>query len=317
MTPASSKRITPFLDSPALPKPRTPAQQRAARINGAKSRGPRTPEGRQRSSKNAVKHALLARAIAPRSDFREDDRIYWSIREELVAEFMPTTFTEYVEVDSLAFHLLQLIRARKMTEIVQKPTQGFSPDDAQRWKEFHENEELAETIEAVIARCAGNQPARCGKEEAKELAQSIHHLVSNNLADVEQLARDRQEDPDCDQQFDEFDREAVAAMESLRKTIGPASQRFLDEPYVAGVLCGSKRAQRGDGERLLKLLEVRARGLRTWLRNHDDVRARMEQAREHNLTLLGRAPERAMLLQRYARRHEAAVERALRSLRAQ
>jgi len=42
------------------PRPRTPAQLEASRRNGARSRGPVTPEGKAQASRNALQHGLTA-----------------------------------------------------------------------------------------------------------------------------------------------------------------------------------------------------------------------------------------------------------------
>ena len=54
---------------------RTEKQTRASRENAKKSTGPRTPEGKARSSKNALKHGLLSQdAVIPGEDPAEFDR---------------------------------------------------------------------------------------------------------------------------------------------------------------------------------------------------------------------------------------------------
>ena len=54
---------------------RTEKQIRASRENAKKSTGPRTPEGKARSSKNALKHGLLAQdSVIPGEDPAEFDR---------------------------------------------------------------------------------------------------------------------------------------------------------------------------------------------------------------------------------------------------
>ena len=68
----------------------------SSRINGAKSRGPVTPEGKQRSSMNAVKHGLLAKGICLNIEKTE-------VFEELLADFS----TRFQPADNVELRLVE------------------------------------------------------------------------------------------------------------------------------------------------------------------------------------------------------------------
>ena len=63
---------------------RTEKQKAASRANGARSRGPKSPEGKARSAQNSVRHGLLARAVALPGESREKfDQLLTLINEDL------------------------------------------------------------------------------------------------------------------------------------------------------------------------------------------------------------------------------------------
>ena len=85
----------------------------SSRINGAKSRGPITPEGKQRSSMNAVKHGILAKHICLNIEKPE-------VFEELVAafctRFQPEDEVELRLVEQAAMAQLRFERVAASTE---------------------------------------------------------------------------------------------------------------------------------------------------------------------------------------------------------
>ena len=73
-------------------------QIESARINGAKSNGPLTPEGKLRSSQNAIKHGLLAKTIVLRHENRE---LFDEILQDFIEEFQPESRREWCLVEEL------------------------------------------------------------------------------------------------------------------------------------------------------------------------------------------------------------------------
>jgi hypothetical protein len=78
---------------------RTERQIEASRANGARSRGPVPPEGKRNSSRNAVKHGLLASTIVLKGEIEER---FLELLNDLVEELQPETSIECSLVETIA-----------------------------------------------------------------------------------------------------------------------------------------------------------------------------------------------------------------------
>src|SRR5580658_186142 len=79
----------------------------ANRINGAKSRGPITPEGKLASSRNSLVHGLLSQVII--FDGESADR-FNALHDSLIDEFQPQTPTECGLVETMVVCRWRLMR---------------------------------------------------------------------------------------------------------------------------------------------------------------------------------------------------------------
>lgn len=89
----------------------TPAQIKANRQNGGKSKGPATPEGKAVSSANAWKHGLLCRDVVGPA---EDPAAFEALQERLHAELKPVGQLEEDLVSRIAAQAWRLRRVERI-----------------------------------------------------------------------------------------------------------------------------------------------------------------------------------------------------------
>jgi hypothetical protein len=88
------------------------ARAEASRRNGAKSRGPRTPDGKARSSRNALKHGLRAATHVVLLD--EDWDEFRALEGALLAELTPVGAVQAILVQRIAIATWRLARADRL-----------------------------------------------------------------------------------------------------------------------------------------------------------------------------------------------------------
>jgi hypothetical protein len=90
----------------------SPARAAASRRNGAKSRGPKTPEGKARSARNALKHGLRAQCFVVLGD--EDLDEFDALEAALTAELAPQGMLQAVLVRRIVAATWRLERAERI-----------------------------------------------------------------------------------------------------------------------------------------------------------------------------------------------------------
>lgn len=88
----------------------TPARAESSRRNGHRSRGPVTPDGKARSSRNAVRHGVLTADVSA-GDSPEEREEFSALLGQLQVELAPTSLLERSIVELIA---ATLWRTRKV-----------------------------------------------------------------------------------------------------------------------------------------------------------------------------------------------------------
>ncbi len=99
------------------------ARAEASRRNGAKSRGPKTAEGKARSSQNAIKHGLRARRWVLLGG--ESEAEFKRLEAALIEEWAPEGVTQSLLVQQIAAAAWRLGRAEQIeTQVITTNTMG-------------------------------------------------------------------------------------------------------------------------------------------------------------------------------------------------
>ncbi len=98
-------------NNPAPKAPPSEARSAASRANGAKSKGPVTPEGKQRSSQNAVTHGLLARSLTLSDG---DAQLFQSLHCNYIRRFTPRDQPEHDLIEEAVYAKWQMRQAWMM-----------------------------------------------------------------------------------------------------------------------------------------------------------------------------------------------------------
>jgi hypothetical protein len=111
---------------PAIPDEQPTPRQRAARANGRRSRGPKTPEGKARSAMNALRHGLRSEhAVVLES---EDARAFVALGASLELDLAPVGAMEQALVERIAAALWRLRRAERLETMLLERALGDADD---------------------------------------------------------------------------------------------------------------------------------------------------------------------------------------------
>jgi len=113
----------------------------AARINGAKSRGPVTPEGRARSSQNALRHGLSSAVVV----LPHEDRAQFEyLRDSYMESFQPAYQPQHDLIETMAAARWRLNRLQEIeANLFEKEMVLRASEMAKELKEMTEGEKLA------------------------------------------------------------------------------------------------------------------------------------------------------------------------------
>src|SRR5215831_8392974 len=169
----------------------------ANRRNAKKSTGPRTPRGKEYSSRNALKHGLFARPPLEHALLGEDPAEYAELQTKLFAHYRPVGRAEELEVERIADLWWRLRRAKRYeTAMVRAAVRDFGRREIERQKEHCYSLELSEENLIIQLRQVEKEITTTGRVPAdidQKLA-SLRLVLETLWSQIERKAREEFQD---------------------------------------------------------------------------------------------------------------------------
>lgn len=152
----------------------------ANRLNAQRSTGPKTPEGKARVAKNALKHGFFAQDVVLLGE--DPDNEFPRLLAGLHEEWLPSSPTEQYLVETLASAMWKLRRAHRLVT-------GY-------WEQPPFQQETRRSYppgpkgNVALIRWYGETIQKLDKHEAH-----LHRIVEKTLRQLHQLRRDRENAP--------------------------------------------------------------------------------------------------------------------------
>jgi hypothetical protein len=194
----------------------SPEQLAANRANAARSTGPRTPEGKARSSQNARKHGFTASTFAVVR--LEDLNEVANLREDLVNLYHPVNSQELFAVERIALAQQSILRAARLESGFLSNCLGES-FDTNGQSRFPMNQKLTADIEICQA-----------QNHNYLLGDGFYRLVSQNNGFALLLRYQAQAERHYRRAIQEFDR-----LKALREEL--PNEPILAEPEQTEPAC--------------------------------------------------------------------------------
>jgi hypothetical protein len=299
-------------DVSAETRVRTPAKRQASRVNGSRSGGPTSVEGKRRSSRNAIKHGLLAQRFTPPADVRDDDLVFQTVRKSLIAQFDPQSFTEQAMIDALAHDHLLLARARAMVERLYEVPPPIG-SNAQKWEQLRSQQAELRQLKLLVGQCERGSRLAVRQPEAEKIADQVVSFVTEMKSQIADLLADEQDEEYGPADYELKEDEQMLKLWAVIKT---AFKGLSDRRHLLSALNGKAALSGQDRAGLHAVLKNLAEGSKGRLTDFESFRRDSKaRARARELAIAA-APKQILLIEKYVAQIERRIFRKLRELRA-